>query len=208
MRAGLYRVGLYGGTFDPPHRAHRTVVEACRAQLGLERIVVLPAGTHPLKAAPARASGRDRAALCRIAFAGLAGVEVDEREIERAEVSYTVDTLRAFRRELGPDAELYFLIGSDNLGDLPRWRQHHELLRLAEFVVVPRAGHPVPPDDFASLDLTPAERTRLLAHVLEVTPSAVSSTEIRRRLAAGEDVDAWLQPEVAHEIRRRHLYGT
>ncbi|MEZ5965800.1 MAG: nicotinate (nicotinamide) nucleotide adenylyltransferase [Planctomycetota bacterium] len=202
------RVCLYGGAFDPPHRVHRTIIEAGRAQLDFDRVVVMPSGQHPFKQDGAHAPGSVRAELCRLAFADLPWVSVDEREVRRHQTSYTVDTLRAFRQALPPDDDLYFLIGSDNVPTLPLWREHHAALALAQFVVVPRAGHPMPPADFDELDLTPQERAGLRAHVLTVEPSAVSSTEVRRRLRHGEDVSALLSVPVHEAIVGRHLYGT
>lgn len=202
------KVCLYGGAFDPPHRAHRMVVEAARAQLGCDRVIVLPSGRHPFKDDGAHASGHDRAALCRVAFADLSYVEVDEREVRQQGTCYTVDTLRGFRRTLDAGDALYFLIGSDNVAALPRWREHHTALALAQFVVVPRPGHPMPPPDFDELDLTGDERTGLCAHVLAVAPSPVSSTAVRRHLRQGDDVTAMVPPAVLAEIARRRLYGT
>lgn len=202
------RVALFGGAFDPPHRAHRAVADACVAQLDLVRLIVLPSGEHPWKGATAGASAADRLALCRLAFAGMAKAEVSDFEQRRRGVAYTIDTLRAFRAELGPDARLYFLIGSDNLADLPRWRDAHTAMALAQFVTVPRAGVPIDAAALAKLDFTPTERQGLLAHVLRVTPSPLASTDLRARLAAGDDVTDALAPDVLAAIRRLHLYGT
>ena len=202
------KVALFGGAFDPPHRAHRAVTEACVAQLGVDRLIVLPSGAHPWKGVSYGASAADRLALCEVAFAGLPKVEVSDFEQRGAGVAYTIDTLRAFRAQLGADAQLYFLIGSDNLADLPRWREAHAAMALAQFVTVPRAGVPVDAATLAKLDLTPTERTALLAHVLRVTPSPLASTDLRARLAAGEDMTDALAPNVLAAIRRLHLYGT
>lgn len=202
------KVALFGGAFDPPHRAHRAVAAACVAQLGVDRLVVLPSGAHPWKGVSYGASAEDRLALCRVAFADLPNVEVSDLEQRRTGVAYTIDTLRAFRAELGPDARIYFLIGSDNLADLPRWREAHAAMALAQFVTVPRAGVPIDAAALAKLDFTPTERESLLAHVLRVTPSPLASTELRARLAAGDDMADALAPDVLAEIRRLHLYGT
>jgi nicotinate-nucleotide adenylyltransferase len=200
------KVGLFGGAFDPPHVVHRTVVEVCRAQFGLHRVVVLPSGRHPFKGPAAHAPAPARLALCRLAFVDLPWVDVSDHELHPSASGYTVDTLRAFRAALGPTAALYFLIGSDNVRDLPKWRQHHEALALAQFVIVPRTGAPVDAGGLEALDLTPAERAGLLAHVAALPPSPLSSTEVRRRLAAGEAVDDLLHPGVRREIERRQLY--
>jgi nicotinate-nucleotide adenylyltransferase len=200
------KVGLYGGAFDPPHRTHRSVVEACHAQLGLHRVVVLPSRRHPFKGDHHRAPAAARLALCRLAFVDLPYVDVSDHELAQPDVNYTIDTLTAFRRALGTGIALYFVIGADNVKDLPQWRRHHDALALAQFVVVPRAGHELDARMLEALDLTPAERAGLLAHVVAMTPSPTSSTEVRRRLRAGEAVDDLLQPAVAREIERRGLY--
>lgn len=207
MKPGV-KVALFGGAFDPPHRAHRAVAEACLAQLAVDRLVVLPSGEHPWKGAAYGAPAEARLALCRLAFADLARVEVSAFEQARTGVTYTVDTLRAFQADLGPDAQLYFLIGSDNLATVPQWREHHAALALAQFVTVPRADAPIDAAALATLDFTRDERTGLLAHVLRVVPSALASTDLRAHLAAGADVAAALDPSVLAEIRRRRLYGT
>lgn len=200
------RLGVCGGAFDPPHLAHRDVVAACHSQFGLHRVLVLPTGTHPFKGSTHHAPADARLALCRLAFLELPYVDVDDRELTRAATSYTVDTLRALRAEFGDTVELLFLIGSDNVRDLPKWRAHHEALALAQFVIVPRADAPITAAALDDLDLTAAEKAGLLAHVARVTPSAISSTEVRRRLRAGEDVRELLAPPVLREINRRGLY--
>lgn len=133
-----------------------------------------------------------RVAMCQLAFAGLDGVEVDDRETRRAGKSYTVDTLRQFRQELGDDTDLFWLIGSDNLPQLPTWHEHHELLALATLVTYPRAGFPIDPAQLAAIDLTRDERDSILANQLAVAPDGVNATQIRHQLARGErpaDVD-------------------
>jgi nicotinate-nucleotide adenylyltransferase len=204
--SGPYRLGVYGGAFDPPHNAHRAVIEACRTQFGLDRVRVLPTGNHAFKGELFHAPAEVRLALCRLAFFDLPFVDVDDHELQVAATSYTVDTLRALRTELGPDVELYFLLGSDNVPDLPRWREHHAALALAQFVIVPRAGVPIDAQALAGLDLTQQERAGLLAHVAQVVPSPLSSTELRARLRAGADVSDALPPAVRREIARRGLY--
>ena len=200
------RLGVCGGAFDPPHLAHRDVVAACHAQFDLRRVLVLPTGTHPFKGQAQHAPADARLALCRLAFLDLPYVDVDDRELTNAATSYTVDTLRALRKEFGDGVELLFLIGSDNVRDLPKWRAYHEALALGQFVIVPRADAPVTAATLDDLDLTATEKASLLAHVARVTPSAISSTEVRRRLRAGEDVQEMVDPRVLREIHRRGLY--
>jgi nicotinate-nucleotide adenylyltransferase len=205
------RIALYGGAFDPPHRAHRMLIEACRAQLDLDRLLVIPTGNHPFKGDRHHAPAAARVALCRLAFGDLPYVAVSELEIARQGVGYTVDTLRAIRADVGAAASLFFLIGSDNLRALPQWRDHHAALALAQFVVVPRPGSTDIAAELRDLDLTGAERDGLLRHVLRVAPSAASSTEVRRLLAATPAepgrLAELLDPTVLAAIRSRNLYA-
>jgi len=200
------KVALFGGAFDPPHLAHRAVVEAVHDELGIDRVIVLPSGNHPFKGEKHFAPADARLAMCRLAFVDLPWVEVSDHEARSTEVGYSIDTVRAFREVWGDAADLFFLIGSDNLRDLPRWRNWRELLGLAKFVIVPRPGFPADDAALAALDLPEDERAALRSRVVPMPPSPLSSTEVRRRLAAGEDVRDCLHPAVLREIERRKLY--
>ena len=195
---------LFGGSFDPPHQTHRRLCETARARLGAD-VVVLPCGDHPHKGGERLAPAAHRVAMCQLAFDGLPGVSIDDRETRRREPSYTLLTLREFRAELGPGARLYWLIGADNLPLLPTWRAHHELLALAQFVTFPRAGHPIDESTLARSDFDASEREGLLAHVLDADPDTVSATEVRARLRAGRSVED-VAPEVLEYIERHALY--
>lgn len=199
-------VCLFGGAFDPPHLTHRRLAAEVPAALGVDRFVVLPAGDHPFKGSAGLAPAAHRLAMCELAFAGLAGVSVDDREIRRSGPSYTVDTLRSFRAELPADTRLYWLIGSDNIESLHRWREHHAILELATVVTFPRVGHPVDPAQLESVDLTEDERASLVAHVLDGEPDASSATAVRAALARGE-CPPELPPAVADYIAAHSLYG-
>jgi nicotinate-nucleotide adenylyltransferase len=135
-------LAILGGTFDPPHRTHRRIAEAALEQLPVAEVAVLPAGDHPHKGSRRSTAALDRLAMCRLAFARLHRVRVDDREVLRKGVSYTVDTLEALRAE-APDRALYFLIGSDNLPLLPTWKDHHRVLELCTVATFPRQGHPI-----------------------------------------------------------------
>lgn len=199
---------LFGGAFDPPHVGHRAVVEACLEQLPVERVVVMPTAHHPFKGQDFTADAELRLRLCRLAFAGVPGVEVSDLECaEGGEVHYTVDTLRRVRAGLPAGAELFFVIGSDNVADLPRWREHGEVMRLARLVVVPRPGSRVDRAALADIDgLTAAQREALLRDTLRVRPSPASSTAVRAALRAGRPTEGLLEPEVAREIERTGAY--
>lgn len=197
-------IGILGGTFDPPHASHRRLAAAALRSLPIDRLLVIPAGDHPHKQHRGVTAAADRLAMCRLAFANLPGAEVDDREVRRGGLSFTVDTLAELQRE-HPGRRLFFLIGSDNLALLPSWRDHHRILALATVVTYPRAGHAIEPTALAGLDLTDAERRALLANRLELPADAVSSTAVRAALRSGSAVEGLL-PEVARYAAAHGLY--
>lgn len=188
------RIGLFGGSFDPVHCGHLLVAQAALEELGLTRLVFIPAAQSPLKAAPAQAPTAERLRLLRLALAGWTRCEVDEQEIRRGGVSFTIDTVRDYARRF-PQAALFYLVGADNVASLPRWRQAYELAELVEFVVVPRPGQQPP-------TALPPFRLRLLQGV----PTAISSSLVRARLRAGRPVDGLVPPAVAEALRNSRLY--
>jgi nicotinate-nucleotide adenylyltransferase len=186
------RLGVYGGAFDPPHLGHLVAAsDACDA-LALDRLLWIPSAVHPLK--PVRTAPQVRLEMVRAAIQGDPRFAADDLELRRTGPSYTVDTLRALRaRE--PGAELFFLTGADNLADLPRWREPDEIVRLATLAVVSRQGEALPPD--------PAYPAVAVA----VTRVDVSSTEVRRRVAAGRSIRYLVPEAVRAVIERERLYG-
>jgi nicotinate-nucleotide adenylyltransferase len=185
------RLGVYGGAFDPPHLGHLVAAsDACDA-LRLDRLLWIPSAVHPLKAV--RTAADVRLEMVRAAIAGDPRFQADDLELRRTGPSYTVDTLRELRaRE--PGAELFFVTGADNLRDLPRWREPDEVARLATLAVVSRAGDSLPADP-----LYPAR-------AVTVTRVDVSSTEIRRRVAAGLSIRYLVPEAVRAVVERERLY--
>jgi nicotinate-nucleotide adenylyltransferase len=194
------RLGLFGGSFDPVHNGHLLLAECCRDQARLDEVWFIPAGVQPLKAQGPVASNADRVLMLRLAIAGRERLVVSTIEVDRGGVSYTVDTLRAVRGE-HPDDELFFLMGADTLADLPQWREPAEVLRLATPLVVHRAGQP--PADFAALEgLVTSRRIQSIRQLLvEMPPTDIRSSDIRRRLAQGEAIDGMTPPEVVAHAR-------
>jgi len=192
------RLGVFGGTFDPPHRGHLSVAETARERLGLDRVLLVVAN-DPWKKSPERAitPAADRLALVQALIRGAdgrprPGLEASDLEIRRGGPSYTVTTLRELAAEQ-PDAELFLIIGRDLVDDFPSWHESANIERLATIVVVDRPGY-----------ITDAKRGWKM---LPVEPVDVSSTELRAQLRDGSDVSAYLTPEVVAEIRARQLYG-
>lgn len=207
MTAPTAGIAVYGGAFNPPHRTHRRVCEAALAQLPIERLLVLPAGDHPWKRDGQLAPGAHRLAMCRIAFDGLPRVVIDDREIRRGGVSFTVDTLQELADE-NPGIPLWFVIGADNWRQLPMWREHHRILQLAKIATFPRVGWSVDSAALEGLDLDPEERASLLAGSLRLDPDSIAASDVRARIARGERSIAELDPRVESYVRDHHIYGT
>jgi nicotinate-nucleotide adenylyltransferase len=195
-------LGLLGGSFDPIHLGHVAAAEAALRLRGLDRVLIVPAGQAPHKR-PGAAPFEHRLAMARLAAKGRAGLEVLDLEGRRAGPSYTVDTLQELRR-LHPGAALELLVGADMLLDLPGWHRAEEVVRLARVVAF---GRPGAASDAARRTFEAAFGKGL--HVwLAFEPLEASSTEIRRRLRAGEPVTGLLDPAVEGYIRSHGLYGT
>jgi nicotinate-nucleotide adenylyltransferase len=197
-------VGILGGTFNPPHIGHLVCAQEARAQLGLDRVVLMPVYTPPHKDAIDDPGPQARLALCRAAVAGDEQLELSTLEIDRGGSSYTVDTLRALHGSREGD-DLTFIVGGDMASSLPSWREPEALLELARLAVAEREEH-------RRQEI--AERLGALAGadqrvVFFTMPRLdISSSDIRRRVAQGRPV-RWLVPgEVAEEIERRGLYGS
>jgi nicotinate-nucleotide adenylyltransferase len=191
---GVQRIGLYGGSFDPVHLGHLLVAQAAIEELGLARLFLIPAAQSPFKPENQPAPAAIRAQLLRLAFVGKTDCEVDDQEIQRGGISYSVDTLRNYARRF-PQAELFYLIGADNVAKLPLWREATELARLAQFVVVPRPG------DAEVAFPAPFRGVRLKGF-----PLGVSSSQIRARVKDGQTIEGLVSAAVAEAIRNNRLY--
>ena len=199
------RVGILGGTFDPIHVGHLEAASAARHALSLDRILLLPARTPPHRSAEPRAS-----VFHRFAMAALAAAECDmtvsDLELRRDGPSYTALTLETLHREGFAPSQLYFITGSDAFAEVSTWYDYPRFLNLANFVVVSRPGSPRPSDlltNYLSPITGPAAPT---VHSVEAPTADVSSTEIRRRVGAGESIDGMVPSSVAGHIRRHRLY--
>jgi len=188
------RVGLLGGTFDPPHLGHLVVAECARVELGLDEVRLLVAGDPYQKSTTS--SPAQRVAMVRAAVAGDEHLAVDAREVERPGPTYTADTLAELSAE-EPDVAWYFVLGEDAAAGLSTWKRVEEAFALARFVVVTRPGHDAP-DDRTLPDA--------ILH-LEVPQLEVSSTELRQRFATAR-ATRYLVPLAVDDYARSHaLYG-
>jgi nicotinate-nucleotide adenylyltransferase len=188
------RIALFGGSFDPIHLGHLLVAQAAREDLALDRLFFVPAAQSPFKPDSRPTSAPERARLLRLALAGKTWCEIDEQEVCRGGVSYTIDTARDYQQRF-PDAERFYLIGADHLPQLPKWRAAEELARLVEFVVIPRPGQAETP--------VPAPfRGRWLSGF----PLALSASQVRERVKKALPIDDLVPAAVAEAIRNNRLY--
>jgi len=183
----LKKIGIYGGTFDPIHNGHLILAREARERLGLEKVIFVPASVSPFKHAPATSPG-DRVAMLEAAIAGEDGFGIDQVELHRPPPSYTIDTFDAIRGR-DPSAELFYLLGQDNVADLPKWHRFDDLQKLVRFVVLDRTGekanHP---------------------HLVVGRKIDISATDIRKRVASHQSISYLVPPAVEEIIRSRRLY--
>jgi nicotinate-nucleotide adenylyltransferase len=187
-------IGLFGGSFDPIHLGHLLVAQAAREELNLTRLFFIPAAQSPFKPDQPPTPAKERLRLLRLALAGQPWCELDEQEIQRGGVSYTVDTLRDYARRF-PQAQLYYLIGADHVAQLPKWRNAEELARLAQFVALPRPGQ----------DETPFPAP-FRGRTLKGFPVGISASEIRARVKQGLCIEHLVPAAVAEAVRNNGLY--
>ena len=190
----MQRIGLLGGSFNQVHLGHMLVAQAAREELQLSRLFFIPAAQSPFKPGRPLAPAEQRLRLLRLALAGQTDCEIDEQELNRGGVSYTIDTVRDYVRRF-PGAHLVYLMGADHVPQLTKWRDADELARLVEFVVLPRPGQ-------AAAPLPAPFRGRALVGF----PLGVSSSQIRERVKAGLPIDLLVGPAVAEAIRNNRLY--
>jgi nicotinate-nucleotide adenylyltransferase len=192
-------VGVFGGAFDPPHAAHRALVEAALGQLQLDQLRIVPTGQAWHKAR-ALSAAQDRLAMAELAFADLSRVVVDACETRRAGPSYTIDTLREIQA-LVPGAELYLVIGQDQAQALPGWRDWREVVRIAVICVAARPD----PTGCQRPFVAPPELSQRFRQ-LDFPHLPVSATDIRQRFARGQGAGALVSDAVARYIVQHHLY--
>jgi nicotinate-nucleotide adenylyltransferase len=190
------RIGVFGGTFDPPHIGHLLVANDAREALELDRLMFVPAGAQPFKVdTPPVASGQDRLEMVRLAVADDANYVVNDAEINRKGLSFTVDTLEHLS-ERNPAARLFLLMGEDVLAGFEKWRNPARIRELATLVAVSRGG-------LSGSVADPATSAVLRVSTRRVD---VSSTEIRERRRAGKSIKGFVPESVERFIDVRGLY--
>ena len=189
------RIGVLGGTFDPIHLGHLTIAEEARDRLELEEVCFVPAGDPWMKAGLPLSSAHDRLTMVRLAVEDNPFFRISTVELERRGPSYTVDTLRELQEDYGPDARLFFILGTDAFARFREWKDPQGVLALAKLVVVDRPG------ECAS---TEAKEMHFAGSVerLRSVHLDISAKDIRRRVAEGASI-RYLVPELVE----RHIYA-
>lgn len=194
-------MGLFGGTFDPPHFGHLVVAQEALERLSLDRLIFLVAGLPPHKVGEVLSPPRVRLEMTTAAVAGNGSFEVSDLEIGRDGPSYTVDTLRHFR-SIQPDAEIFFILGADQLAEFHEWQEPDEVASLCTLVVVSRNG--VDPDRVQPVRF-PSGKVLDFLH-LEVPRVDLSSSEIRARVRGGKSIRYLVPSDVLKIIETHRLY--
>lgn len=209
----LRTVGLFGGTFDPVHYGHLRMALEFKQCLGLGEMRLLPCHLPPHREMPGRSS-EDRAAMVRLAVADCPQLQVDERELNRNEPSYTVETLAEIRRELGAEVSLCWCVGMDSLVNLNRWHRWQELLDVAHLVVAARPGWNLPEEGEVAEWYRRHQVSTQELHsrpgggvvVVEQSLLDISATNIRELIAAGQSSEFLLPDAVRRYIEDNRLY--
>lgn len=187
------RIGVFGGTFDPPHTGHAIVAgDACEA-LGLHTVIWIPVAQQPLKDALPLAPAADRKRMVELAIRGDPRFSLDTVELDRGGLSFTVDTLQMLS-DANLGAELVLLVGTDSWASFDRWREPERILKLARVAVIARAGEQAPKHFGYTPEIVAARRVD------------VSSTEVRDRVRRGLPITGFVSDAVGEYIRSRKLY--
>jgi nicotinate-nucleotide adenylyltransferase len=197
------RIGILGGTFDPPHVGHLWLATLAADAMSLDRVLFMPAAQPPHKRRKGMTRATDRLLMTRLAIAGDEAFGLTLIEMERPGPSYTIDSVDELQRLYGTDGTLYLVMAADSLGDIDTWREPDALLERIEWVVGPRPGSPTP-DRSALEERFGTNASRI--HLLEGPSLDVSSSEIRRRVAARRAIRYLVPRGVEELIGQRGLY--
>jgi nicotinate-nucleotide adenylyltransferase len=199
------RIGILGGTFNPPHLGHLALARDARDELGLDRVLLIPAHTPPHKPGGRLPAPEQRLRMTELLAAGEPGVSACSLEIDRGGVSYTADTLRDIHAS-NPDAELTFIVGADSASTLPSWREPAEVLRQAQLAVAARPGSDREQVSSALERVAGGAPPPGRVRFLDMRPLEVSSSQARALAAKGEPIVDLVGADVARYVAENGLY--
>ncbi len=190
------RIGLFGGTFDPIHNGHLKIAGIAQRQLGLNKVIFIPAGILPHKI-QSQTTAKNRLAMVKLALHGKKKFTSSDYEIKKKSPSYSVETVRYLKRKLGKRTEFFFIIGADAFNEIRNWRQWQELLRLCQFVVINRPGY--------TIKLLPEIQEEKIT-ILRITGIPIAATAIREEIKKNKNVGKLIPRAVYAYIRKNKLY--
>jgi len=197
-------MGIMGGTFDPVHYGHLVIAECARHEFKLNKVVFVPCGSPPHKKDHVITGAMHRYRMVELAVAGNPHFETSRVEIDRAGPSYAIDTLKIFQNMYGPETELYFITGADAIVEILTWKRVDEVMGLCSFIAATRPGYSLPQLNKAIGTLPPDFQKKIFA--FEIPGIAVSSTEIRQRVQAGQPIKYLLPEAVEQYIFEQETY--
>ncbi|MCC6758076.1 MAG: nicotinate-nucleotide adenylyltransferase [Candidatus Omnitrophica bacterium] len=190
----MKRIGFFGGTFNPIHMGHLAIAQMAQERFKLDKVIFIPSHQPPHKNIAPLASAKDRYKMVRLATAGNEYFEVSDVETKRVGKSYTVDTLRHFRKSYPAKVKFFFIIGGDSLGTLPQWKNIDEILKLAAFIVVNRPGY---------------SDIKNIKHLTVTKPGIdISSSYLRERINSRKSIRYLVPEAIYHYIIKHGLYKT
>jgi nicotinate-nucleotide adenylyltransferase len=199
------KIGVLGGTFDPIHLGHLIVATEARRKLGLSYVLFVPAGNPWLKLKEEKkiSPAEHRLAMVRLAIKGNPHFKASTMELDRPGPSYSIDTVLELKKKLGPEAEIFFIVGPDALAELPKWKEPVRLIEVCQMVAIDRPGYAEV--NLRTLDrLVPGASKRIMK--LDVPQIDISSTDIRRRVAEGLPIKHLVPESVEKYIKNHRLY--
>jgi len=201
---------IFGGTFDPVHNGHVQTARELAARIGFPQVTLMPCGDAYHKASD-QASAQDRLEMLNLATAAFSELVVDGRELDRAGPTFTVDTLRQLRSELGPNTHISWVMGQDAANGLTRWHQWQDLFQLANLIVVARPDEHWPEmNEWPADVLTDPETFKQQAHgavfCMSLTPLAISSSMVRKKVKDQQSIDDLVPAPVVNWIQANGLY--
>lgn len=210
------KVGLFGGTFNPVHKGHFNSVEQVTKKLGLEKVIVIPTSTSPLRVEEDVAEEKHRLEMVKLAFSDLNFVEVSTLEFERGGISFTIDTIN-FLKQTHPEYDIYLIVGFDQFLAFHQWKNFDQILQKVNLVVTSRPGHDLV-EDLDSIDIEVKNKVTQFSgnewhletgkkiFMIQLEDVDVSASEIRKKLRTGENVGQMLKTEVKDYIEREKIY--
>lgn len=208
-RESVLNIGVFGGSFDPVHYGHLLLAQQCLESAALDQVLFVPAAHSPLRPRGPIADGKTRVEMLQLAIADHPQLAISTLELDRGEISYTVDTLRALK-QAAPDDNFYLLMGLDSLLDFPRWREPHEILRLARLLVVnrPAISGPTAAEAWQVLRgyATEEQIDAIRSSLVDSQQFEFSSTDIRQRIGSGRGIRYRTPRAVEKYIETQGLY--